>query len=141
MGITERYLTMSSKRKDELQSLLCLDKPATLSKRSLTAPPPSAERCGLRRLCLDKLSTSFVQESRERKKQSFCSAGAVNGCFFCLGDYSPVVCDKPCFRFYHTKRHFSGRSFFGLSMPHRNTGSVCRHTGPGIRSVLRQKPK
>lgn len=60
-------MSSKSKRKDEIQSLLCLDKFATLSKRSLTAPPPSTERCGLRRLCLDKLSTSFVQESREKK--------------------------------------------------------------------------
>ena len=63
MIICNRSVVFSSK--------LCLDKLATLSKRQPTAPPPLAELCGLRRLCLDKLSTSFVQESREKKNSPF----------------------------------------------------------------------
>lgn len=129
---------MSSKRKNEILSLLCLDKLATLSKRSLTAPPPLAERCGLRRLCLDKLSTSFVQESKG-KKNCPC-VPTVNGYFF-LVDCSFWVCGKLCFRIHRTKRRFSGRSFSGLSTLHLNTGFVCRHTVQGIRPVLKQAPK
>ena len=52
-------------------SQLCLDKLTTLSKRQPPAPPPLAERCGLRRLYLDKLSTSFVQESWASSKYWF----------------------------------------------------------------------
>ena len=77
-------------------SQLCLDKLTTLSKRQPPAPPPLAERCGLRRLYLDKLSTSFVQESWASSEYWFRMCICLNMIITPITSKSPIIAIIVC---------------------------------------------